>query len=62
LLTWAGAAAAQGQLLLLTIVLLVLAGAYAWRIAAEEAMLVAELGPTYAAYQQRTWRLVPLIF
>ena len=62
LLTWAGAAAAQGRVVLLALVVVVLVVAYAWRISAEESMLVAALGPAYADYQRRTWRLLPLIF
>lgn len=62
LLTWCGAAAAQGKLLLAALVLVVLLVAYVCRTAAEEIMLVGTLGPAYAEYQRRTWRLLPLIF
>jgi len=39
-----------------------MAVAYGRRIAAEERMLVARLGPAYVAYQRRTWRLVPTVY
>jgi protein-S-isoprenylcysteine O-methyltransferase Ste14 len=40
----------------------VLVFAYARRIAAEETVLVEALGADYVAYQNRTRRLVPLLF
>jgi protein-S-isoprenylcysteine O-methyltransferase Ste14 len=62
LLTWVGAAAASGNLLIMILVTAVLIFAYARRIAAEETMLVEALGADYVAYQKRTRRLVPLLF
>ena len=62
LLTWVGAAAASGNLVIVVLVTAVLVFAYARRIAAEEAMLVEALGADYVAYQNRTRRLVPLLF
>jgi protein-S-isoprenylcysteine O-methyltransferase Ste14 len=32
------------------------------RIHAEEALLASEFGPTYEAYRQRTWRLLPWVY
>jgi protein-S-isoprenylcysteine O-methyltransferase len=62
LLTWAGAAAAQGRILLWPLIVAVLVGTYAWRIASEESMLVGQLGRSYKAYQERSWRLLPFVF
>jgi protein-S-isoprenylcysteine O-methyltransferase Ste14 len=50
---------ATGSWLAGLVALIVLVVAYRLRIAAEERMLVAAFGPTYADYQQRTGRLFP---
>jgi protein-S-isoprenylcysteine O-methyltransferase Ste14 len=42
-------------------VLLLLTLAYAYRIRAEEQMLVQAFGTTYAQYQARTSRLLPFV-
>jgi len=33
-----------------------------WRMAAEEQLLLEEFGDEYRGYQQKTWRLIPLIY
>ncbi len=38
------------------------AAGYAYRIPLEEQALVRGLGPEYAAYMRRTWRLIPYVF
>jgi protein-S-isoprenylcysteine O-methyltransferase Ste14 len=35
---------------------------YAYRISAEEEMLIDHFGDAYRAYKVRTWRLVPYIW
>ena len=62
LLVWAGAAAASGNVIYLSVVVLLLAVAYSYRIHIEEGMLVGELGPAYEEYRRRSWRLLPYVF
>jgi protein-S-isoprenylcysteine O-methyltransferase Ste14 len=59
LAVWVGYAATRGEAAVLLAVLLLLSGAYAWRIRAEEAMLADRFGAGYRAYAARTKRLVP---
>jgi protein-S-isoprenylcysteine O-methyltransferase Ste14 len=40
----------------------VLLGVYAYRIGAEEQMLVGHFGDEYREYKARTWRLVPFVW
>ncbi len=35
---------------------------YAWRIRAEDRMLLDEFGPTYEEYKKRTWALIPFLW
>jgi protein-S-isoprenylcysteine O-methyltransferase Ste14 len=35
---------------------------YAYRISAEEQMLVDRFGAAYRSYKSRTWRLVPFVW
>ena len=62
LMVWGGAAVASGAILASVVVLAVLAPVYIYRIAAEEHMLRREMGDEYAAYAERTWRLLPRLF
>ena len=62
LMTWLGAAAATGNVLVMAGVAVLLLIAYIRRINAEEAMLAEKLGAPYAEYRKRTWRLLPFIF
>ena len=62
LLIWTGASASSENLLSLVLVSVLLAIAYAYRIATEERMLLEALGQPYADYRARSWRLVPFIF
>jgi protein-S-isoprenylcysteine O-methyltransferase len=61
LLVWTGSAMAGGGSWLTLGVLLLLTLAYAYRIRAEEQMLVQAFGATYAQYQARTSRLLPFV-
>jgi protein-S-isoprenylcysteine O-methyltransferase len=36
--------------------------AYAWRISAEERLLLATFGGEYRDYQRRSWRLAPFVY
>ena len=59
LAVWVGYAATRGEALVLLGVLLLIAGAYVWRIRAEETMLAARFGAAYRAYSACTKRLIP---
>jgi protein-S-isoprenylcysteine O-methyltransferase len=61
MLVWDGSRLALNWLIALaTTVMLLLV--YAYRISAEEEMLVDQLGDAYQDYKARTWRLVPFIW
>jgi len=62
LVTWLGAAAASGNLVVVALIAAILLRAYARRISAEEVMLTQSLGAAYEEYRQRTWRLVPFVY
>jgi protein-S-isoprenylcysteine O-methyltransferase len=62
ILIWCGAAAAAGSVLAFVVVVVVLVAVYAYRIAAEERMLVESFGPEYRQYQARSWRLLPYVY
>jgi protein-S-isoprenylcysteine O-methyltransferase Ste14 len=62
LLTWVGAAAASRNLGVTMVVVALLVALYVHRIRAEELMLAKDLGQDYVDYQQRSWRLIPLIY
>ena len=62
ILIWCGAVAASGSVLALVAVVTVLVGVYAYRIGAEERMLVESFGPEYQQYQARSWRLLPYVY
>lgn len=59
---WVGAALAFHSWLAALLVAMVMAGAYGWRISAEERMLADRFGEEYRAYRVRTARLIPGIF
>ena len=59
---WIGAALAAGNLIVTLVIAALMFAAYAYRIQAEEAMLVATLGQPYRDYQKRTRRLIPFIY
>jgi protein-S-isoprenylcysteine O-methyltransferase len=61
ILVWAGSRLAVNWLVA-TVTALVLAAVYAYRISAEEQMLVDHFGDAYRAYKTRTWRLVPFVW
>ena len=61
LLIWAGFGLASQSLPAATVVVGVVGDAYRRRIEAEEALLVRDL-PGYAAYADRTKRLLPLVW
>lgn len=62
LITLLGLALALGNWAGLFALLGLMGLAYAYRISAEEAALVAELGEPYKQYMERTRRLVPFLF
>lgn len=61
ILVWAGSRLAVNWLVAATTSLVLLL-VYAYRISAEEQMLVDHFGDEYRAYKARTWRLVPFIW
>jgi protein-S-isoprenylcysteine O-methyltransferase Ste14 len=62
LVTLLGFGLALGNWAGLAAVLLCMGLAYSYRIPVEEAALTAALGDAYKQYQERTWRLIPLVF
>jgi protein-S-isoprenylcysteine O-methyltransferase Ste14 len=62
ILLWMGFGLAVRNWVLALGITLAMAAAYRQRIESEEAMLLNTLGEPYAAYQQRTWRLVPGVY
>ncbi len=62
ILMWVGAGLATGNGLVSVLILVVMASVYHFRIQAEEVMLVERLGQPYAAYQARTWKLMPGVY
>jgi Phospholipid methyltransferase len=61
ILVWGGSRLAVNWLVAAaTVFVLVLV--YAYRISAEERMLVNDFGDTYRAYKTRTWRLLPFVW
>ncbi len=62
LLLWAGAGLATANWSVASAVTLLMFIAYRYRIAAEEAMLVAAFGDRYKEYMARTWRLIPYVY
>jgi len=61
IMIFVGAALAMRNLVVLLVVIVLYVPAYAYRIWAEEKMLVQIFGPEYAAYQKVSKRLVPFI-
>lgn len=61
ILIWAGVATSAQNLITLLIVLLTMFSVYAYRIQAEEKMLL-EANADYAEYRKHTWRLIPLVY
>ena len=59
---WIGAGLALGNLLVTFAILGIMLAAYAYRIRAEERMLVQALGQPYRDYQARTRRLIPFLY
>ncbi|MFD7901115.1 methyltransferase family protein [Kitasatospora sp. NPDC059747] len=62
LLVWTGYALGLGSWPATVVVFALLLAAYGWRIAAEERLLVAALGPAYAQYRRESKRLVPFVY
>jgi protein-S-isoprenylcysteine O-methyltransferase len=61
ILVWGGSRLSVNWLVAaVTVVVLVVV--YAYRISAEEQMLVDHFGESYRAYKARTWRLVPFVW
>lgn len=61
ILVWAGSRLAVNWLVA-AITAVALIFVYAYRISAEEEMLIDHFGDAYRAYKARTWRLVPLVW
>jgi protein-S-isoprenylcysteine O-methyltransferase len=61
ILVWAGSRLAVNWLVA-AMTALVLLLVYAYRIHAEERMLVSHFGDAYREYKNRTWRLVPFVW
>jgi protein-S-isoprenylcysteine O-methyltransferase len=61
ILVWAGSRLAVNWLVALATALALFL-VYAYRISAEEQMLVNHFGDAYRAYKTRTWRLVPYVW
>jgi protein-S-isoprenylcysteine O-methyltransferase len=62
LLAWLGAGLATANWAVALALVLLTVGAYGYRIAAEEAMLLGAFGDRYKEYMARTWRLVPYVY
>ncbi|MFH9353440.1 methyltransferase family protein [Kitasatospora sp. NPDC017646] len=62
LLVWIGYALGAGGWAAALVVAALLLGAYGWRIAAEERLLLASFGPAYAQYRKESRRLVPFVY
>ena len=62
LLAWVGAGLATANWAVASALALLMAFAYSYRIAAEEAMLLDALGGRYKEYMARTWRLMPYVY
>jgi len=62
ILIFAGAALAMGNVVVLLVVVVLFAPAYAYRINTEEHMLTGIFGDEYRAYQKTSKRLVPFVF
>jgi protein-S-isoprenylcysteine O-methyltransferase Ste14 len=62
LLLWLGAGLATMNWVVTMIIAIVTGSAYVYRLRSEEAMLAQTFGAAYHDYQQRTWKLIPLIY
>jgi protein-S-isoprenylcysteine O-methyltransferase Ste14 len=62
ILVWTGAAIATANAITIVIAAVAMFAVYAYRIQAEEQMLLAERGEAYGAYRTRTWRLIPFLY
>jgi protein-S-isoprenylcysteine O-methyltransferase len=62
MLLWLGAGLATMNWLITTIIAIVTASAYIYRIQSEEIMLEQSFGDDYHTYQRRTWKLFPPIY
>ncbi|MFG2843777.1 methyltransferase family protein [Kitasatospora sp. NPDC048296] len=62
LLVWGGYALGTAGWAAALVVVTLLLGAYGWRIAAEERLLLSAFGPAYAQYRTVSKRLVPFVY
>ncbi|MDR3561967.1 MAG: isoprenylcysteine carboxylmethyltransferase family protein [Negativicutes bacterium] len=62
LLVWIGAGLAASNWIVFSIITLAMIISYAYRMQSEEAMLIAQFGPPYRAYIQRTKRIIPFLY
>ncbi len=61
MLMWIGAAIATVNWIVVFIVVIVMLGAYVYRIQSEEKMLLATI-PEYGEYGSHTWKLIPFLY
>jgi len=62
IMIWTGFAAVSSNLVLFFLLPAMFVTVYLYRISSEERMLVKELGDDYVRYQDRTRRLIPLVY
>lgn len=62
ILMWVGAGLATANWIAVTVAVVVMFAAYAYRIQAEEAMLIAVSSKDYGEYKARTWKLIPFVY
>jgi protein-S-isoprenylcysteine O-methyltransferase len=62
LLAWVGAGLTSANWAVALAIALLMAVAYRYRIAAEEAMLLGAFGDRYKEYMARTWKLIPYVY
>lgn len=62
LFVWLGAGLLFNNWIVTAMISALMAGAYLYRIAAEESMLVAAFGDEYRSYQRVSWRLLPFLY
>jgi protein-S-isoprenylcysteine O-methyltransferase Ste14 len=62
MLMWVGAGLATTNWIAFILAVVVMFGAYYYRIQAEEQMLMAAMSQDYREYESRTWKLIPFVF
>jgi protein-S-isoprenylcysteine O-methyltransferase Ste14 len=62
ILMWVGTAIATTNWIAVSVAVVMMFSAYAYRIHAEEAMLMTANPQQYGAYKTRTWKLIPYVY